>query len=49
MFRTIIAALFSLALVYDFYAELNREEIRAASLFIKAFVIVACGYLFRSI
>ena len=49
MFKTIIAVLFSLVLVVDFLAEVNKKNINTAELLIRAFMVVAFGYIMSNI
>lgn len=49
MFKTIIAVLFSLVLVVDFLAEVNKKNINAAELIVRAFMVVAFGYIMSNI
>ena len=47
MFKIIIAVLFSLVLVVDFLAEVNKKNINVAELLVRAFMVVACAYLMQ--
>ena len=49
MFKTVITVLFSLVLVVDFLAEVNKKNINVAELLVRAFMVVAFGYIMSNI